>query len=122
MTENFKIINEWVKFGRNLIMDENPDREPMHWDIWNKFGIVMLVLRGNGEFPLPSGSECRDWARAFDFFYNGTYRGIYGEPLENGDETPDTPLTLKFDDMRWAMDRLFYEKPNFLKTPFYMNF
>lgn len=106
MTNNAEIILAWKKFGMDLISDENPECAtlypiqssiPESWKIWNKFGVVMLVLRGNSEFPFPSGSECRDWARAFALFYNGIT------------ETTPSHLIEKFEDISWVMKTFYSE-------------
>lgn len=63
---------QWVSFGKDLLQDEQPEGfAKITEDQWNWFGKSMANYKFGREYKEPSGTECRQWPRAFYEIVNG---------------------------------------------------
>jgi len=67
--ERKEIAKEWVEFAKgNFYHTEYPENEqyaPINDEQWDTFGHIMSYLTEDWHNPIPSGTEERQWYRAF---------------------------------------------------------
>lgn len=62
----------WIAFGKDLLQDEQPKGfAKITDDQWDWFGKAMANFMIGREYKTPSGTECRQWPRAFFEIVNG---------------------------------------------------
>jgi hypothetical protein len=59
------VSQEWIEFGKKLLQQETNNSSNITNEQWNWFGRSMEILKQDSQFPIPCGTECRKYPRAF---------------------------------------------------------